>query len=98
MVDRFVQLLLTVSTILLSWLWMMAVHEFGHVILAWTCGETVSKVVLHPLAISRSDITHINHPLLVIWGGPVLGSFLPTAGMLVANVARFRFAFLCRFF
>ena len=77
MLDRAFQVTLILSTLALSWLWMMIVHEFGHVVLAWTCGETVSKVVLHPLAISRTDVTHDKHPLLVIWGGPALGSLVP---------------------
>ena len=98
MLDRFFQITLVISTLILSWLWMMIVHEFGHVAVAWTCGETVSKVVLHPLAISRTDTTHDKHPLLVIWGGPALGSLIPLAGLLAAHLLRYRFVYLCRFF
>src|ERR1700679_2422345 len=95
--DRFFQVTLVVSTLALCWLWMMIVHEFGHVVLAWTCGETVSKVFLHPLAISRTDTTHDRHPLLVIWGGAVLGSLIPLAGLFAAHFLRLRFVYLCRF-
>ncbi len=98
MLDRVFQVTLIVSTLALCWLWMMIVHELGHVILAWTCGETVSKVVLHPLLISRTDATHDKHPLLVIWGGPALGSLIPLAGLLAAKFIRFRFVYLCQFF
>jgi hypothetical protein len=98
MLDRAFQVTLIVSTLALCWLWMMIVHELGHVILAWTCGETVSKVVLHPLAISRTDATHDKHPLLVIWGGPALGSLVPLAGLLAAKFIRFRCVYLCQFF
>ena len=98
MPNRFFQIILILSTLILSWLWMMIVHEFGHVVLAWLCGETISKVVLHPLAISRTDSTHNNHPLLVIWAGPALGSLIPLASFLAAGCLRFRFVYLCRFF
>jgi hypothetical protein len=96
--NRFFQLTLIVSILCLSWLGMMIVHELGHVLLTWMSGETVLKVVLHPLAISRTDSSHEKHPLLVIWGGPVLGSLIPLAGFLGARFLRFRYAYLCRFF
>ncbi len=98
MLNRALQVTLALSTVILCWLWMMVVHEFGHVVLAWASGETVSKVVLHPLAISRTDVTHDKHPLLVIWGGPSLGSLIPLAGLLGAHFLRFRFVYLVRFF
>jgi hypothetical protein len=96
--DRLFQVTLILSTIAFSWLWMMIAHELGHVVLAWTCGETVSKVVLHPLAISRTNVTHDKHPLLVIWGGPALGSLVPLAGFLAAKLLRCRFVYLYQFF
>ena len=68
---------LIASILCLSWLGMMIVHEFGHVAMAWTGGEKVSQVGLHPLLISRTDASHEKHPLLVIWGGTVLGSLIP---------------------
>jgi hypothetical protein len=75
--ERFYQLTLIASILCLSWLGMMIVHEFGHVVMAWAGGEMVSKVILHPLVISRTDTSHEKHPLLVIWGGAVLGSLVP---------------------
>ncbi len=98
MLDRVFQVTLVLSTLALCWLWMMIVHEFGHVILAWTCGDTVSKVVLHPLAISRTDVTHEKNPLLVIWGGPALGSLVPVVSLLAVKLIRFRFVYFCQFF
>ena len=72
---------------------MMIVHELGHVILAWSSGEAVSTVVLHPLAISRTDATHDKHPLLVIFGGPAPGSLVPLVGFLAAKLLRSRFVY-----
>jgi hypothetical protein len=98
MLDRLFQVTLVLSTLALCWLWMMIVHEFGHVVVAWMFGETVTKVVLHPLAISRTDTTHDKHPLLVVAGGPVLGSLIPLAGLLAVHFLRYRFVYLFRFF
>lgn len=55
----------------------MAVHELGHVIAGLTTGGTVTKVVLHPLAISRTDISPNPNPLAVVWAGPIIGVVLP---------------------
>src|SRR3954467_13544874 len=60
--SRLYQILLIASTLVLSWLGIQAVHELGHVLGAWAGGETVSKVVLHPLMISRIDASHDRHP------------------------------------
>jgi hypothetical protein len=85
--------LLIVVTIALSWLLMMAVHEFGHVLHAWLSGGTVQRVVLHPLSISRTDVAPSPHPQFVAWGGAVWGSLIPL-GLLVAGaylVPKYRF-------
>jgi hypothetical protein len=81
------QILLIVSTLILSWLGMMIVHEFGHVLFAWVSGGEVSKVVLHPLEFSRTDLDRNPHPLFVVWGGVFIGTTLPLFALA-----------LCRFF
>jgi hypothetical protein len=96
--NRFFQVLLIGSTIGLSWLGMMAVHEFGHVAVLWATGGTVERVVVHPLAISRTDPGENPCPLLVAWGGPVGGCLLPLAGLAAARLAARRHAYLARFF
>jgi hypothetical protein len=77
--QRVRQMVLIVSVMLLSWLLMQAVHEFGHAVGAWATGGRVTKVVLHPLAISRTAVQPNPQPLVVVWAGPVLGSLLPLA-------------------
>ena len=69
-------LLITLIAIL-SWLWMMIVHEFGHVLVGIFSGGAVSKVVLHPLELSRTELSVNLHPLAVAWGGPVVGCIVP---------------------
>jgi hypothetical protein len=54
-----------------------AVHEFGHVVGAWLTGGHVERIVLEPLAISRTDVRPNPQPLVVAWAGPVMGSVLP---------------------
>lgn len=61
----------------LSWLGMMATHEFGHVAAAKLTGGSVVRVVLHPATISRTDVSPNPSPLVVASAGPVLGCLIP---------------------
>lgn len=82
---------------------MVAVHELGHVLGAVLTGGQCVAVVLHPLAISRTDINPNPYPLVVAWMGPVAGVAIPlTAWWLVgqkgncyAGVLRFWAGFCC---
>ena len=75
--NRLNQIVFIVSVVALCWFAMMAVHELGHVVGAMSTGGTVNRVVLHPLAISRTDVSPNPHPAIVVWAGPVLGCLLP---------------------
>lgn len=96
--QRLRQILLIGTLLPLCWLLMQAVHELGHVAAAIATGGTVSTVVLHPLTISRTDVAENPHPLLVVWAGPFVGVLLPAVAYAVSQAARFRGAFLVRFF
>ena len=95
---RFHQVLLIVSTLAFSWLVMQAVHEAGHVLHAWLSGGEVVRVVLHPLALSRTDISPNPHPAYVAWGGIVWGSLLPLLPWGMIAVTAGQYAYLARFF
>jgi hypothetical protein len=95
---RLYQAILIASILGLSWLGMQIVHELGHVLAAWAGGEAVHRVVLHPLVISRTDTSHERHPLLVVWGGPVLGVLLPLAALGLTRLFLPRWSYLVRFF
>jgi hypothetical protein len=82
----------------LSWFWMQAIHELGHVLGAWLTGGNVEQVVLHPLTISRTDLGRNPHPLMVAWAGPLFGVLLPLATWGVLAAARVPLAWLARFF
>jgi hypothetical protein len=56
------KVVLGIALVALSWYGMMAIHELGHVMGAWLTGGRVERVVLHPLAISRTDLAHNPRP------------------------------------
>lgn len=71
---------------MLSWFGMQAVHELGHVLVAWLTGGTVQRVILHPFTISRTDVSPNLHPLIVAWAGPLLGVGLPVIAAACSRV------------
>jgi hypothetical protein len=97
-VKRFHQLLLIGTLLPLCWLWMLAVHELGHVLAAVATGGQVIRVVLHPLEISRTDVAPNPAPLAVTWAGPLVGVGLPVALWALFKFAGWPWAYLARFF
>jgi hypothetical protein len=89
---------LLVSLLALSWFWMQAVHELGHVLGAWLTDGTVEQVVLHPLTISRTDVGRNPRPLLVAWAGPIVGVLAPLGVWALFLANRIPLAWLARFF
>jgi hypothetical protein len=69
------KVVLWIALVALSWYGMMAVHVIG----AWLTGGRVERVVLHPLAIARTDLAHNPRPGVVVWLGPLVGCVLPLA-------------------
>ena len=96
--NRLHQVLLIATFLPLCWLAMMLVHELGHVLGALATGGVVSKVVLHPFAISRTDLSQNPHPLFVVWSGPIVGAVLPLTLLALVKVARCPWPYLARFF
>lgn len=87
-----------VLLLLFSWYAMQAVHEFGHVLGAWATGGNVQRVVLHPLEISRTDVSPNPLPLTVAWAGPLVGVALPLAVAGLSWLTKWRFAWVVYFF
>lgn len=98
MIRRADQCLLIATLLPLCWLSMMAVHEGGHFLCARLTNGQVTSVVLHPLAISRTDVMPNPRPLIVCWGGPILGCVTPLIAWGISRVVLLRFTFLARFF
>lgn len=85
MMQRPLRVSLVLAALCFSWLAMQVVHEFGHVLHAWISGGRVERVVLHPLAISRTDVKPNLFPAFVAWGGAIWGDLIPLAGWLIAR-------------
>ncbi|HUY92898.1 MAG TPA: hypothetical protein VMV10_29480 [Pirellulales bacterium] len=92
------RLALVVSTLGGSWLGMLAVHEFGHVLHAWLSGGTVAGVDLPLAGFSQTHVSPNPHPQFVAWGGAVWGSLLPVAIWAIARRAAPSLGFLAAFF
>ncbi len=75
--QRMNQFVFIITLLALCWFLMMTLHELGHVIGARLTGGTVQRVILYPLAISRTDVSPNLNPLAVVWLGPILGSLIP---------------------
>jgi len=80
---RLEQIWFGIAALALAWLLMQAVHELGHVVFAWIAGSDVHRVVLHPLAISRTDVAPQSR--FILWGGFVMGTALPAVFWAVAE-------------
>lgn len=85
---RFHQIIFIVAVLGLCWQGMLAVHELGHVIGAIATGGLVNRVVLHPAAISRTDVDPNPSPRIVVWAGPVAGSLLPLVVLMGLQIAK----------
>lgn len=97
-VRRIPQFVLVASAVVLSWLWMQAIHELGHVLHAYFTGGEVQRVVLHPLTISFTDVRPNPQPLAVAWGGPLWGCLIPIGLWCCARLASPKQAWLLQFF
>jgi len=63
--------------LLLSWSVMVVVHESGHIVCGWVSGGTLQQADVAPWSLPYSSFAPDPHPLITLWGGPVLGAILP---------------------
>lgn len=77
---------------------MQAVHESGHALGALATGGRVSRVVLHPFVVSRTDVSPNPMPLVVAWSGPVVGVSAPLVIWGLAAYFKLRCVPIARFF
>jgi hypothetical protein len=68
--------LLFVGVALFAWPGMMLLHEVGYVSAASATGGRVTRIVWHPLAFSRTDVSPNPRPMVVVWAGPIAGCVL----------------------
>jgi hypothetical protein len=96
--NRIPQIILIGTFIPLCWLAMQVVHELGHVLLGWATKGEVTKVALHPLIVSRTDLAENPHPLAVVWGGPTFGFAASLGGVRTGFTQPNPRVYLFRFF
>jgi len=96
--NRVPQIVLIGAFIPFCWLAMQVVHETGHVLMARLTKGEVTKVALHPLIMSRTDLAENPHPLAVVWGGPVVGCLIPLIAFAAVAIGRMPWVYLFRFF
>src|SRR5262249_53727266 len=96
--NQLFQAMLIVFSVAFSWLAMMIVHEFGHVLHAWFSGGTVSRVFLHPLTFSRTELSDNPHPLFVAWGGALWGCIIPLLLLALGWLVKWWYSYLLAFF
>jgi Peptidase M50B-like len=96
--NRLHQLILITATLTASWLGMQAVHEFGHVVGAWSSGGKVAEVVLHPATISYTRLVENPSPLLVVWMGPLVGVAIPVVAWAIARRTKLPEWYIFQFF
>ncbi len=58
---------------------MTFVHESGHLICGFACGGTLTSADLLPWHLPYSFFEPDPHPLVTLWGGPILGVLIPLA-------------------
>lgn len=75
MACRVVKLLLL---LLIAWCVMTLTHELGHVTAGWAGGGQLVMAELRPWRLPYSLHQPDPHPLVTLWGGPILGVVLPT--------------------
>jgi len=88
----------SLATVLLAWLLMQAVHEAGHMLAGLCVGDRIERVVLHPLAISRTDLSPGGNPLVTTAAGPIVGAFAPLLVWVGCSVCRWPARAWLRFF
>lgn len=86
------------ASVVSAWLWMMIVHETGHVIFAWMTGGTVERVWIPLAGISWTQLSTNPNPVAVAWGGFIVGSLLPVAVWGTVAALRLRIEPGLRFF
>lgn len=94
----FHQFVLILSLVIVSWLGMQIIHELGHVLGAILTGAKISKIILHPLAISHTMLEANPSPLIVVSLGPVVGILGPLILLVLLHLIESRLEYLVRFF
>lgn len=89
---RWLQFLLLLAV---CWIVMTFTHEVGHILAGWATGGHLHSADLLPWHLPQSHFEPNPHPLVTLWGGPVLGIAIP---VLIAVIVRHRLAWMIAHF
>jgi hypothetical protein len=80
----------------IAWCTMVLTHEMGHILSGWAAGGTLRAVELAPWKLPYSLFQPDPHPLLTLWGGPLLGVAVPLlAALLIRQTWSWFIAYFC---
>jgi hypothetical protein len=65
--------------LVLAWSVMVMTHELGHIVSGCCLGATLVDFDIRPWGLPYNVFSSDPHPLLILWGGPVLGVLTPLA-------------------
>ena len=74
-----------------SWCTMLVCHELGHLIMGYVGGAKLVDFDIVPWHLPYSFHSPDPHPLITLWGGPVLGISIPFAAFFCWRNAILRF-------
>ena len=63
--------------VIVSWVVMLTTHECGHILCGWCTGAVLQSYDLLPWHMPYSFFEPDPHPLITLWGGPILGVCIP---------------------
>ncbi len=72
----------------------MLAHEAGHCLGAIYSGGVVQRVVWHPAALSRTEVSPNPNRLVEVWAGPIAGSIGPVVLAAAASLLLRRISYL----
>jgi hypothetical protein len=75
--QRLRRVLTFVALLVASCCVMTFTHEAGHVVCGWAGGGTLREAEVAPWHLPHSSFDPDPHPLVTLWGGPVLGVMVP---------------------
>ena len=79
-----------------SWCVMTTVHELGHIVCGLAGGAKLTSFDLWPWHLPYSLFEPDPHPLLTLWGGPIVGVVVPVALAAIVRVPSLWFiAYFC---
>ncbi len=75
-----------VALLVAAWVVFTTTHELGHLVGGWCSGGTLVAAQLWPWQLPHSLFAPDPHPLVTLWGGPLLGVMLPVTAAAILRL------------